>query len=200
MRGVSLTHPVLALFSFGEFLLHIPWFLYLLLGVSLTRPMLAFICLFSNRGRFSYTSRVGVFLTHPTLASIFVWGVSLTHPVLLDFYAGSFSYTSRAGFVFCFLFFSVEFVLHIPCCCCCCCFCCCFLLLLFLSGEFLLHIPCRFNFYVGSFSYTSRASFNFCLGCFSYTTRASFIFMLGVSLTHPVLASFLFWQFLLHIP
>ena len=79
MRGVSLTHPVLALFSFGEFLLHIPWFLYLLLGVSLTRPMLAFIFLFSNRGRFSYTSRVGF---------IFVSGVSLKHPMQISFLCG----------------------------------------------------------------------------------------------------------------
>ena len=54
-------------------------------------------------------------------------------------------------------------------------------------------------FYVGSFSYTSRAVFIF-MGSFSYTSLAGFIFMLGVSLTHPLLASFLSWEFLLHIP
>ena len=59
------------------------------------------------------------------------------------------------------------------------------LLALFLSGEFLLHVPCWLHFYMGSFSYTSRASF---------------IFMRGVSLTQPVLASFLSGEFLLHIP
>ena len=35
---------------------------------------------------------------------------------------------------------------------------------------------------------------------FSYTSRAGFIFIGGVSLTHPVLASFLSWEFPLHIP
>ena len=54
----------------------------------------------------------------------------------------------------------------------------------FLSGEFLLHVPCWLHFYLGSFSYTSRAGF---------------IFIWGVSLTHPVLASFLSGEFLLHI-
>ena len=60
---------------------------------------------------FPHTARAGL---------IFTWGVSLTHPVLasslcgefllhilswLNFYAGSFSYTSRAGFFFLFSFF-----------------------------------------------------------------------------------------------
>ena len=53
------------------------------------------------------------------------------------------------------------------------------------SGEFLLHIPCCLHFYLVSFSYTSRAGF---------------AFLWGVSLTHPVLASFLSGEFLLHIP
>ena len=81
-------------------------------------------------------------------------GVSLPHTVLLDLYTGSFSYTSRAGFVF----------------------------------------------YLGTFSYTSRASLKFYAGSFSYTFRAAWCFMRGVSLTHPVLASFLSGEFLLHIP
>ena len=61
-------------------------------------------------------------------------------------------------------------------------FCFCFV---FSIGEFLLHIPFRFNFYLGSFSYTSHAEI---------------IFMQGISQTHPVLASFLSREFLLHIP
>ena len=54
-----------------------------------------------------------------------------------------------------------------------------------LCGEFHLHIPCWLQFYLGSFSYTSRAGFNF---------------IWGVSLTHPGLDSFLSGEFLLHIP
>ena len=176
---------------------------------------------------FSYTSRAGF---------IFMRGVSLTHPVLpsflcrefllhtpcwllylsfnfFNFYLGSFSYTSRAGFIF------IRGVpLTHP------------VLASFLSGEFLLHIPCCLHFYSGSFSYTSRAGFFFFLffsgeflllipcwlpffffffffffsflylGCFSYTSRAAFIFIWGVSLTHPMLASFFCGEFFLQIP
>ena len=82
----------------------------------------------------------------------------------------------------------------------------------FLSGEFLLHIPCLLCFSVGSFSYTSHDGFFFSvffffffflnLGSFSYRSRAGFVSMRGVSLTHPVLALFIFLsrEFLLHIP
>ena len=38
------------------------------------------------------------------------------------------------------------------------------------------------------------------LGSFSYTSCAGFIFIWGVSLTHPMLASFLSGEFLLNIP
>ena len=84
-----------------------------------------------------------------------------------------------------------------------------------LSGEFLLHIPCSLCFYVGSFSYTSHAGFTFIwgvslthpmlasfynLGRFSYTSHAAFIFLQGVCLRHPVLLSLLCGKFLLHIP
>ena len=152
MWGVSLTHPVLASFLCGEFLLHIPCWLHFYVG------------------SFSYTSRAGF---------IFMWGVSLTHPVLASFLCG-------------------EFLLHIPCCldsyegaslqhpvlvsf---------FLFSFFLSffyilsGEFLLHIPCWLHFYLGSLSYTSRAGF---------------IFIWGVSLKHPMLDLHLCGVFLLHI-
>ena len=99
------------------------------------------------------------------------------------FYLGSFSYTSRAGFIF----ISGVSLTH-P------------VLASFLSGEFFLHIPCCFVlFYVGSFSYTSRAGFTFMWGVclthpvlasflcweFSYTSHADV-----VSLTHPVLDFF----------
>ena len=119
--GVSLTHPLLTSFLSREFLLHIPCWLFFWRGVTLTHSILG-----------SFLSRV--FLLH-----IRCW---------LHFYLESFSYTSRAGFVF-FCFF-----------------------VLFSSREFLLHIPCWIYFSVGSFSYT-------CI--------TDFVFMWGVSLTHPVL-------------
>ena len=209
--GISLTHSMLALFVCGEFLLHIPcWLLYLF-----------------NLGSFSYTSQAcfifiwGVSLTHPVLASFFfffILGVSLTHPVLrsflsgkvllhipcrLHFYLASFSYTSHVCFILpwgvslthpmlAFLCVSIwgVFLTH-P------------VIASFLYGEFLLHTPLLFFvvvFYLGSFSYTYRAGFIFYLGSFSYTSRrATFIFMQGVSLTHPVLASFLCMEFFFHI-
>ena len=153
----------------GEFLLHIPCLLHFYLG------------------SFSYTSRAYF---------IFIWGVSLTHPVLalilsadfllhiscwFHFYRGSFSYTSPAGFIFIWgfslthpaldSFLCGKFLLHIPC-------------WLFLCGEFLLHIPCCLHFYAVSFSYTSGAVL---------------ISMQGISLTHPKLASFLFYLIYLFI-
>ena len=112
---------------------------------------------------------------------IFIWGVSLSHPILtlfscgefllhnpcwLHFYVESFSYTSRARFNFISWlslthpalasFLCRKFLAHIPC-------------WLFLCGEFLLHIPC-WLLDVGSFSYM------FLGGCF----------MFGFSLTHPM--------------
>ena len=125
--GVSLTYPLLASFLCGEFLLNIP------------------CCRDFYVGSFSYTSHADfVFmcrfsLTHPMLPSFFIWGVSLTHPVLswflckqsywLHFYRGSFSCTSRAGFIF---IWGVS--LTHP------------MLASFLSGEFLLHISCSLYF------------------------------------------------------
>ena len=95
---------------------------------------------------------------------------------------GSFSYTSHAGFIYKW-------------------------------GGVLLHIPYWLYFYLGSFSYTSHACFlwgEFLLHipCWlffflslmwgetqAYTSRAGFIFISGVSLTHPMLASFPFLFF-----
>ena len=123
-------------------------------------------------------------------------GEFLLHiPCCLHFYLVFFSYISRAGFIF----LSGEFLLHIPCSL--------FfpsffmwevslthpLLSLFLSGEFLLHIPALFFF---SFFF----NYYFYLGNFSYTFHVCFLFLWEVSLTHPVLASFLSGEFLLHIP
>ena len=86
-------------------------------------------------GSLSYTSHVDF---------IFMWGVSVTHPVLLSFLCG-------------------EFVLHITCC-----------LdfyagnlwpppppFFFFLCTSLRHIPCWLYFYGGSFSYTSHAGFIF---------------------------------------
>ena len=112
----------------------------------------------------------------------------LNIPYWIYLSVGSFSYTSHAAF---FLKIWGVSLTH-P------------MMDSFLSGEFLLHIPCWFNFYVGSFFYTSQAGFfsffSFLnLGSFSYTSRAAFIFIRRVSVTHPVLASFLSGGFLLHI-
>ena len=181
--GVSLTHPVLAPFFFfffffllsREFLLHIPcWFYSIFWEFLFHIP--SWIHFYARS--FSYTSRARL---------IFIWGVSLTHPMLHSFFflQGSLSYTSRAGFNFMRgvsltnpvlpLFLAGEFLLHIL-----------SWFHSFLSGEFPLHIPCCLHFYSGSFSYTSRADL--------------IIFISGVSLTHPMLVSFLSGEFLLHTP
>ena len=132
--GVSLTHPMMALFFCGEFLLHIPCCLHfyarsfllcipcwlpfyygefllhiprlfpLLLFFFLSREFLLHIpCWFHfYLGSFSYTSRAGFFsylgsYSYTSRAGfIFIWGVSLTHPMLALFFCG-------------------EFFLHIPC-------------------------------------------------------------------------------------
>ena len=144
MWGVSLTHPVLASFLSGEFLLHIPCWLHFYVG------------------SFPYTSRASF---------IFIWGISLTHPIMASFLCGEFllhtpcclilmqgvSLTLPVLAVFCLFFkyfLSGEYLEHIQC----------SFLFNFLSGEFLLHIPCWLHFYWGSFSYTSRAGFIFMQG------------------------------------
>ena len=134
MQRVSLTHPVLASFLSGEFLLHIP----------------CLLC--SSVGSFSYTSHTG---------SILIWGVLLHIACWRHFHLGIFSYTSRAGFNFIMglslthpmhagFSFIGGFSLTHP------------VLFLFLCREFLLHIPCCLHFSAGSFSYTSHAGFFLC--------------------------------------
>ena len=161
--GVSLTHPMLSLVSVGSFshtfhvnffslfFLFVFYFFFIIFffggggGGLFRHTMLTFFLSFFNLGSFYYTSRAG----------FYVWGVSLTHPMLA----------------------------------------------LYLSGEFFIHIPFWLHFYLGSFSYTSHACFNFLWGI-SYTSHVGFFFFFfffflffGVSLTHPVLASFLCGEF-----
>ena len=117
-----------------------------------------------------------------TSPAVFIWEVSLTQRMLASFSnPGSFSYTSRAGFNF-ISWLSLTHPMLVT-----------FFtggvflthpaLASFLSGEFLLYIPCCF--YLGSFSYTSHADFFF----------SFFFFSCGVSLTQPVLPSFLSGSF-----
>ena len=181
---------MLALFFNGEFLLQIPcWFHFSLGTFSYTSRagfslfVFLFFFIFFYRGSVSYTSDTSF---------IFLWRVSITHPMLASFcccccccccHLGSFSYTSRASFIFIsdvslthhmlasFLTWGVSLTHPMA---------------SFLSGERLLNIPCWLQFHLGSFSYTSRAGF--------------FIFIWGVSLTRPMLVLFFFGEFLLHIP
>ena len=191
--GVSLTHPMLASFLSGEFLLHIPCWIYF------------------SVGSFSYTSRVGFLFC----------GVSLRHPALVSFffffffffffYLGSFSYTSRVGFNFIWgvslthpmlaLVWSEDLFLHIPCC------------FIFMQGiclthpmlpsflwrEFVWHIPRCLHFYAGTFSDTSQATFNclhFYVGSFCYTSHAGFFLSGEFLLYNPSWLLF----YVLHIP
>ena len=171
IRVFSFKHPVLALFWSGEFLLHIPCLHCFIWEVLLYIPCWLHFYL----GTFSYISRAGFFLL---LFYIFIFFL----------YLGSFSYTSRAGFIFIWVVSLTHPVLA-----------------LFFWGEFLLHIPCWFYFYLGSFSYTSRAGFIFLRGVsltrpiLASSTPSSFLIW-RVSLPHPMLASFLSGEFLLHIP
>ena len=203
---------MLILFLCGEFLLHIPCCPHICLG-SLIYTSRAGCCCFSF---FFFSFLSGQFLLHIpcwlhfyrvsfSYASHggfpFLWGVSLTHPVLASFLCGSFLFHifhaecfyvgSFCLFLFVcfylgkfllrtpywFLFFIGVISLTHP------------VLALFLSWEFLLHIPCWLHIYLGSSSYTSHTGFPF---------------LWGISLTHPV-AGFIFksgvlsGRFVLHI-
>ena len=167
--GVSLTHPMLALFLSGKFLLHILCLLYFSLGSFSETSLAGFFSSYSIWGVFSYASGAGF---------SFTLGVSFTvYPMHALFSVRSFSYMSHNVF-FLFLIWGVS--LTHP------------MLALFFIGVFLLHIPCWLHFDRGSFSSTSRAGFFSYFGCFSYTPRAGFIFIWGVSLTHPTISSFFF--------
>ena len=205
--GECLLHITKWLFFFfspsGEFFLHIPCWLHF------------------SMGSFSYTS-------HACL--IFLWGVSLTHPVLASYlcvelflnirywlylYLGSFSYTSHACFLFLWgvcltypeLVLSLSLSLSLF-----------WAGFIFMRGVSLTHAvlaffflgggggaclahPALALFFYGEFFLHLPFLFDFSLGSFSYTSHAGFVlFIWGVSLTHPVLASFLTREFLFHIP
>ena len=116
---ICFTHTVAGFIFMREFLLHILYWLYFLSGEFL----LHIPCWL----HFS----VGSFLHVPCwLVFFFIWGVSLTHPVLasflcrefvlhipcwLHFYAGSFSYTSHAVLQKWLKIILGEFLSHIPC-------------------------------------------------------------------------------------
>ena len=161
-------------------------------------------------GSFSYTSLAGF---------IFMWGVSLTHPMLASFLSGQFPlhipscvhfylaslcYTSHAGFTFLRGVSLTHPMLHPtpppptpP-----------FFFFKF-SGVSLTH-PVPSSFSSGSFLLNILFCIHFYVGNFSYTSHADFVLMWGVSLTNPVLLSshaellffvcFLCGEFLLHIP
>ena len=189
MWGVSLTHPMLTLFLCGQFLLHIPcWLLFLIWGVSLTHLMLTlYLC-----ESFSYTSHVGFFFLNLGSFSytsradfVFMWGVSLTHPMLTFFWCKEF--LSHIRYWLLFLTWGVSLTHPV--------------LTFFLCGEFLIHIPCWLLFFeCGEFLLHIPCWLCFYVGSFSYTSRAGFISIWGVSLTHPVLSSFFAGEFLWQIP
>ena len=174
-------------FKSRKSLLHISCLLYFYAGsFSYTSHHAGFS--FFNLGSFSYTSRAGI---------IFIWGVSLTHPVLASFLSGEFSYTSHASFIF---LWGVS--LTHP------------MLASFLCGEF-PHILCwLLFFYLVSFSYTSCTGFlNLSWEFFLHIPSVLALFLYGefplhmasspliwgVFITHPVLPSFLYRQFVLHV-
>ena len=128
-----------------------------------------------------YTCRAGF---------IFIWGISVAHPVLVLFLCREFllhipcwlHFLTRECFLhipsclhfyvgLCLDFYVGNYLTHS-------------VLALIWSEDFLLQIPCWFQFYRGNLSYTSRAVF---------------IALWGVSFTDPKRASFLFGMFRLHI-
>ena len=175
------------------FLLHIPcWLRFLMWGVSITHPVLVSFLI------------GGVLLHIPCCLHFYLESFSCKHiRCWLHFYLWGFSYTSHVGFMFyrgscvghifiggvslTYFVLSSFFI---------------FLIFLFLSREFLLHIPCWVHFYRGSFSHRSHADFTFLWGVSLKHPMLAFLFCFliwGVFLTHRVLASFLFGEFLLHI-
>ena len=95
--GVSLTHPMLVsfLFSSGEFLFHIPCWLHFYLGSFFYTSGAGF---FFSLGSFTYTSRAVL---------IFIWGASLTHPMLALFFRAEFLLQPQAGFFSSSFFFFI---------------------------------------------------------------------------------------------
>ena len=71
---------------------------------------------------------------------------------------------------------------------------------LFLLGEFLLDIPCWLLFLIRGVSLTHPVLFSFLSAESLLNIQCYFIFIWGVSLTHPILTLFSCGEFLLHIP
>ena len=126
-------------------------------------------------GSISYTSHADFVL---------MWGVSLTRPVLPSFlYREFLLHTPCWLFCFCFFVFCYTFRA----------------VLIFMEGVSLRH-PVQASFFfsfffLGSFSYTSRAFvlFLFVWGGFLFFSFLFYFFAIGgISLTHPVLPSFLY--------
>ena len=188
IRGVSLTHPALVLIWSADFFLH-KQCRFDFQGMSFSYTSRAGFILYL--GSFSYTSDAGFFFFSSFFLLLFIWGVSLTHlmltlflcedfllhtPRCLHYYAGSFSYTSRADFVLKVFIGGVSLTHPV--------------LTSFSWKRFLLYIPSWIHFrrsvlallffffsssfFVGSFCYTSRAGFTCFVGSFSYTSRAGF--------------------------
>ena len=150
--AVSPTHPVLDSLISLAFLLHILCWLYFLFFFKSGELLLHVLCWPHSYlgsfylGSFSYTSHAyfiflwGVSITHPMLAFVLNWGVSLFFSFFF-FNQASLPHTFRASFIFIWGVSLTHPVLASP-----------------LCGEFLLHILCWLYFYLGSFSYTSLAS------------------------------------------
>ena len=115
-----------------------------------------------------------------------MWGVSLTHPVLVSLFISCVSLTqtttqektSHAGFIFIWGIFLTH-----P------------MLALFFCGEFLWHIPCRLLFLIRGVSLTHPVLFSFLSAESLLNIPCCFIFIWGVSLTHPMLTLFLCGEF-----
>ena len=168
---------MLASYLIGKLLLHIPCWLHFYVG------------------SFCYTSHAGfifvweVSLTHPVLFVVVLLGVSLTHPVLASFLSGEFILDKP-----CWLHFylarppppppppPLRVSLTHP-----------VLASFFISGVSLTHPVLVLCIFSGSFSDTCRAGFSFIRGgSLIHPVLASFFFFFlwEVSLTHPVLAFF----------
>ena len=159
MRGVSLvTLPMLSSILCKLFLI------FFICVVSLLHPILV-----SSFFSFFFFKIWGASLTHLMLVSFLSAEFLLHIPRWLNFYAGSFSYTSHGGFIFIWRVSLTHLKQAL-------CFC----------GEFLIHIPCWLLFLI-------------CRVSLTHPVLASFV-ILGVTLTHPILALFLSGEFLLHIP
>ena len=120
------------------------------------------------------------------MLTLFIWGVSLTHPMLTLFLCGEFLLHIPRWGQFHRFFFSFSFSFFFS----------------FILGSFSYtsRVWFFFLFFSRGVSITHPVLVSFYLGSFSYTSHAGLIFIWGVFLTHPTLALFFCGEFLLHIP